>query len=234
MRKKSRRSKTASILDSTSTQTRTPSLDEYNFAMQSFLENTSPRTSSISPNSFARTRTKWICGHAWMMLLVIVVVIGYRHNLQKLRWEKVRCTNQSSGWRCKNLLMNVASCKKFWNMRWILLLTLWWLGSVTGQVGTNWLAKNIVQILPKTIRAKVSSGYRRIATIQLFYKVFGHGIEEVVKPEVQLPTSQVWRSSTCIFVWLCFWDMLTVDASWIGGVWGRFWSGKSIVLNTEL
>ena len=44
--------------------------------------------------------------------------------------ERLWCTKQSSGWRCKNQLMNVASLQKFWNMRRIFSLTLWWLSSM--------------------------------------------------------------------------------------------------------
>ena len=63
-------------------------------------------------------------------LLVILVVICYRHNLQKLRGKKARCTRQSSGWRYKNQLMNVALSQKFWNMCRILSLTPWWVSSM--------------------------------------------------------------------------------------------------------
>ena len=57
----------------------------------------------------------------------------------------------------------------------------------TGQVPTDW-RKTSFKMLPKTIRAKVPSEYRPIATIRLFYKLFAYMI--LGRVETQLETHQ--------------------------------------------
>ena len=61
----------------------------------------------------------------------------------------------------------------------------------TGQVPTDWQSdwrKTSFKMLPKTIRAKVPSEYRPIATIRLFYKLFAYMI--LGRVETQLETHQ--------------------------------------------
>lgn len=57
----------------------------------------------------------------------------------------------------------------------------------TGQVPTDW-RKTSFKMLPKTMRAKVPSEYRPIATIRLFYKLFAYMI--LGRVEAQLETHQ--------------------------------------------
>ena len=61
----------------------------------------------------------------------------------------------------------------------------------TGQVPTDWQSdwrKTSFKMLPKTIRAKVPSEYRPIATIRLFHKLFAYMI--LGRVETQLETHQ--------------------------------------------
>ena len=101
MRKNSRRPKTVNIIDSISTQTRTPSLQNveiaYIFALADQPLKHVPAYKHHRTEQFRNKQNQMNLPTCLRnSLLVMLVVLGYRHNLQKLRGKKVRCIKLSN------------------------------------------------------------------------------------------------------------------------------------------
>ena len=152
MRQDSRRPRTVKLLDSTSAQTRTLSLEdmegEYNFTMQNILETPTRNTSSIAPDSFATAGTKRICRHAWGTLCWwswwwFVTDTIYRNCVGK-RWS-VQSNQADEGakisWWMWPRRRSFKICAGLFH--WHFGGSIQWFDE--DWTGTNWLVENIVQ-----------------------------------------------------------------------------------------